>query len=250
MPIQPGFGCDAGLVDRIRADMQQRVDARGNMGQIKQLEKMMVKFGDFAAELPLMMDKVGADTLYPPSQETMSAVYGQQGPDIRPPEALPHAVASQQFETREFNIRNELTNCCCFALSCGLAGCTSHKITLESEQVVTQYHNNCMTSTDKEPYAQLRAVDEEVVCCCHMVNWMIPGWCGDTRRIHEIASELQSRKVGRGNIAQLRNQENTMIKALEAATWLGFKLNTQLRTSAWTSYFTKRAWISLRLKRR
>ena len=89
--------------------------------------------------------------------------------------------------------------------------------------MVRRFHNNCLTSTDKEPYAQLRAVDEEVVCCCHMVNSMIPGYCGDTRRIREIASELQSRKVGRGNIAQLRNQENTMIKALEAAVWLGFK---------------------------
>ena len=96
--------------------MQERVDARGNVGQIKQLEKMMVKFGDFAAELPLMMDKVGADTLYPPSQETMSAVYGVQGPDLRPPEVVPHEIASQQFETREFNIRNEFANCCCFAL--------------------------------------------------------------------------------------------------------------------------------------
>ena len=38
--------------------------------------------------------------------------------------------------------------------------------------------------------------------------------------INEIAAELQARKVGRGNIAQLRNQENTMIKALESEPWI------------------------------
>ena len=51
------------------------------------------------------------------------------------------------------------------------------------------------------------------------VQGMVPGWCGDTDRVRDIAQELQARKVGRGNIAQLRNQENTMIKALEAEPW-------------------------------
>ena len=43
---------------------------------------------------------------------------------------------------------------------------------------------------------------------------------GDSEKINEIAAELQARKVGRGNIAQLRNQENTMIKALESEPWI------------------------------
>ena len=87
--------------------------------------------------------------------------------------------------------------------------------------MVTRQHNNCCSSIDRKPYAQLRAVDEEIVCCCiHGVNTMVPGWCGDTTRVREIAAELQARKVGRGNIAQLRNQENTMIKALESEAWI------------------------------
>ena len=107
LPIQPGCGCDRPLVETIREDMQARVDVRGNVGQIKQLEKMMAKFGDFAAEIPLMLDKVGADTSYPPSQQTMMAVYGERGPDIRPPTTMPHESPSQSFPTRNFNVRNE-----------------------------------------------------------------------------------------------------------------------------------------------
>ncbi|CAK9066211.1 unnamed protein product [Durusdinium trenchii] len=228
MPIQPGFGCDRALVDTIREDMQARVDVRGNVGQIKQLEKMMAKFGDFATEIPLMLDKVGADTSYPPSQQTMSAVYGEQGPEIQPPSSLPHEVPSQTFQSRHFNVRNEFLNCCCLAVTCGLAGCTTREINLESEQMVTTSRNNCCSSIDRKPYAQLRAVDEEIVCCCcHMVNGMVPGWCGDTDRVRDIAQELQARKVGRGNIAQLRNQENTMIKALEADIRMDILLKNQ-----------------------
>lgn len=217
LPIQPGCGCDGGMVEQIRADLQARVDVRGNVGQIKQLERMMSKFGDFAAELPLILDKVGADTSYPPTQETMQAVYGPQGPEINPPSSIPHEIASQAFPTRTFQVRNECQNLCSFIGTCGIAGCMKHEMVLEPEQVVTTFRTNCGTSIDRKPYAQLKAVDEEIICCCcHMVNLHCPGWCGDSEMINEIASELQARKVGRGNIAQLRNQENTMIKALEA----------------------------------
>lgn len=216
-PLQPGFGCDAGLVERIRADLQARVDVRGNTGQIKQLEKMMVKFGDFAAELPLVLDKVGADASYPPSQQTMNAVYGAQGPEISPPSEMPHEMPSQNFPTRTFNVRNEFQNLGGLIGTCGIAGCLKHEMVLEPEQVVTTFQTNCGTSIDRKPYAQLRAVDEEIFCCCcHMVNLLSPGWFGDSEKLNEIAGELQARKVGRGNIAQLRNQENTMVKALES----------------------------------
>lgn len=175
--MQPGFGCDAGLVERIRADLQARVDVRGNMGQIKQLEKMMVKFGDFAAELPLILDKVGADTSYPPSQQTMNAVYGAQGPEMSPPSEMPHEMPSQNFPTRTFNVRNEFQNLCGLIGTCGIAGCLKHEMVLEPEQVVTTFQTNCATSIDRKPYAQLRAVDEEIFCCCcHMVNMLSPGW--------------------------------------------------------------------------
>ena len=220
MPIQPGFGCSRSLVEAIRADLQARVDVRGNLGQIKQLEQMMHRFDDFATEFALILDKLGADASYPPLQETMRQLYGDQAPSTIP--VGTHSLPSRVFDTAAYNVRNDVLNCCCLALTCGIAGCTSHSLTLESEQAVERISNNCMSSIDRKPYAQLRAVDEEICCCCHGVNGWFPGWCGDTRTVQEIAAELQARKVGRGNIAQIRNQENTMVKAVEAEPQMTF----------------------------
>lgn len=53
-----------------------------------------------------------------------------------------------------------------------------------------------------------------------VISWGLGFRFGDSEKLNEIAGELQARKVGRGNIAQLRNQENTMIKALESEPWI------------------------------
>ena len=52
------------------------------------------------------------------------------------------------------------------------------------------------------------------------ISWGLGFRFGDSEKLNEIAGELQARKVGRGNIAQLRNQENTMVKALESEPWI------------------------------
>jgi len=213
--IQPGCGCNAALIEQIRADLQARVEVRGNQGQIKQLEKMMSKFHDLAAELPLILDKIGADTSYPPKQETMSSVYGSTPPDLSNLAVAPHAAPSTNMPVKEYNVRNETVNCLSFVNSCGLAGCITHTLTLEPEQAVIRFSNTCSSSVERKPYAQLGSVDEYICCCLHSVNGMAPGCCGNRSTVKEIAEELQARKVGRGNIAQLRNQENTMIKAME-----------------------------------
>ena len=217
--INPGCGCNGMLVEQIRSDLQARVEVRGNLGQIRQLEKMMSKFHDISAELPLILDKIGADTSYPPRQETMTSLYGSAAPDLSASVA-PHATPSAQFETREFNVRNETSNCLDFVCTCSTAGCSTHTLTLEPEQAVSRRSNRCYASVDRKPYGQLGSVDEAICCCVHNVNGVAPGWCGDPAMVKEIAAELQARKVGRGNIAQLRNQENTMLKALEAESRL------------------------------
>ena len=131
MPIQPGFGCSRSVVESIRADLQARVDVRGNLGQLKQLESMMQRFDDFAAELALILDKIGADASYPPSQQTMRQLYGDQSSCVVPEGT--HSLPSRDFDTVAYNVRNDIANCCCMAVTCGLAGCTSHSLTLESE---------------------------------------------------------------------------------------------------------------------
>ena len=175
----------------------------------------MMKFHDMAAELPLILDKIGADTSYPPKQETMSSIYGSTPPDLSNLAVAPHAAPSTDMPVKEYNVRNETLNCCSLVSTCGLAGCMTHTLTLEPEQAVIRFSNTCTSSTERKPYAQLGSVDEYICCCIHSINGMIPGCCGTPSTVKEIAEELQARKVGRGNIAQLRNQENTMIRAIE-----------------------------------
>merc|ERR1719401_540750 len=60
------------------------------------------------------------------------------------------------------------------------------------------------------------SVDDATCCFCfRSVNQMQPGCGCSDELVKEISEELQARKVGRGNIAQIRNQENTMYKAVE-----------------------------------
>lgn len=211
-PISPGCGCSSAIVEEIRADLQRRIDIRGNLGQIKQLEKMMSKYSHFVAELPLMLDKLGADTSYPPSQQTMTQIYGNGGPPVLATE-VPHESASQSFDTKTYNVRNEIINLMCLLCTCGP---TKSEIVLEPEQMVFTETTNCSKNVVRKPYAQLGVVDEAIICCCcTSVNGICPGYCCSHDLVREIAHELQARKVGRGNIAQLRNQENTMIKAIE-----------------------------------
>lgn len=212
--IQPGTGCSMDIVEAIRTELQRRVDARGNRRQINQLEEMMQRFDDLAAQLPLLMQKLKADVSYPPSQETMMSVYGPDGPEYLPRQSDQHQEASRQFETKTYDVLNQVQNVCNFICTCGP---TKHTVTLTQEEVVTERSNNCCSSTERKPYAQIQEVDAGVCCfCCHGVNGMSPGWCGDEALVNELAQELQDRKVGRGNIAQLRNQENTMVKAVES----------------------------------
>lgn len=214
-PINPACGCAKAQVEAIRAELQQRVDVRGNMGQIKQLEKMMGKFHNLAVELPLILDKVGADTTYPPTQHTMDSVYGASPPQLPNLESM-HQFPSVEFETREVNVKNQCHGACTLLSTCGCSGCTKHTITLEEDQIVTRFSNNCDKSVDRKPYAQLDAVDDErSCCCCYNVNGLSPGCGCDKARVEEISTELQRRKVGRGGIAQLRSQENTIIRAIE-----------------------------------
>lgn len=211
-PIMPGSGCSSALVESIRQELQARVDARGNLGQIKQLEKMMSKFQDLAAEMALILDKLELESAYPPSQQTMLRLYGDTLPLTA---AVPHQLSSQQFETKAYSVANQCLSAQLCCLTCGLCGWMESKLTLEQEQTVLETSNNCAHSVEKTPYAQLGSVDEEQMCCCRFVNGMSPGLGCSTGVVKEISEELQARKVGRGNIAQLRNQENTMVKAQE-----------------------------------
>jgi len=209
--ITPGTGCNAGLVEGIRADLQARVGARGQVGQVQQLEKMQRNMSDLVAEMPLILDKLGLESAYPPSQQTMSNLYGAGAPQ-QPPVAPLHEVTSQTFPEKTYDVQNTCSNWCGLLFTCGFSKAT---MTLTEEEVVTVTSNNCMNQENRTAYGQLGSVDYCICCCFHSVNGFMPGCGRDQDKIRNISEELQNRKVQRGNIAQIRNQENTMHNSIE-----------------------------------
>lgn len=87
---------------------------------------------------------------------------------------------------------------------------------LTADEAILKTDNLCTHSIQKRPYAQLGSVDSKNDCgCCWGVSSDITGAegqispaCGCSEAIvKEIIEELQARKIGRGNVAQLKAQE-------------------------------------------
>ena len=149
---------------------------------------------------------------YPPSQQTLQAIYSSVPtlpPSGRDGQAL-HANASEQMDTKHYSIVNCFDQVCC---------CMSHKLELNDEEAIFRMSNCCMQMISREPYAQLGSVEPISGCMglCKTVhtdkNHICPG-CGCSHPlVNEIATELQHRKVKRGNIAQIRMQDDHEICA-------------------------------------
>jgi len=211
-PLANGTGCDDATITQIVDELKRRIEIRGNIGQMKKLEAIMGKVDDLRVLMTVLQKELGIETSYPPSQTVMTSLYGQshQLPAIRP-----HAKTSEQFPTKEYEVTNLCASlCCCFTLK--------DTITLEPDKQISKSVNCLGESVNSMPYAQISSVDESRDCyCCRSVNGMTPGCGCSGELVTEVAKELQQRKVGRGDIAQLKNQENTMLNALELSIRTG-----------------------------
>ena len=131
----------------------------------------------------------------------------------------PSAMAGMQnFEVKMYDATNYIESCCTCCW-CPCFGWTTKQLTLDTDEAVLKVDNNCMHSVQKRPYAQLGQVESENSCiCCYGVKTDLtasaegPGaltrGCGcDQEWVTEVVNELQARKVGRGNIAQIKAQE-------------------------------------------
>ena len=146
---------------------------------------------------------------YPPSPQTMQAIYGPTPPQLPPAgtgrgETL-HLSASEQMPQRSFDITNtcEQIFCCC----------QSTNLELNDEEAIFRKKSCCLKAVRREPYAQLGSVEPARLFCGTCVNvatdqnTVCPG-CGCNKQLTaEVSDELQRRKVKRGNIAQIRQQE-------------------------------------------
>ena len=87
----------------------------------------------------------------------------------------------------------------------------------------------CYRSAIRKPWAQLGDVEVSNCMCCLMVDDVGSPGCGCNQRlVNDIAADLQKRKVLRGNIAQLKVQENIMKEVLKIDAKLRY-LHYQLR---------------------
>jgi len=205
-PISNATGCDEETITQIVEELKRRIEVRGNIGQMKKLESIMSKVDDLRLLMQAVQHELGVDMHYPPSHLGL--------PPIRP-----HSKPSENFPTREF----EVTNYCASFFCCGTQ---KDVMTLENDKVITKSTNCIGENVTSMPYAQLSSVDEARSCyCCRSVNGIIPGCGCQGPKVTDLANELQQRKVKRGDIAQLRNQENTMLNALELSVRTSSVLN-------------------------
>ncbi|CAJ1461703.1 unnamed protein product [Effrenium voratum] len=224
-PISNGAGCDdATITAMVVNELKRRIEVRGNIGQMKKLESIMKKVDDLRVLMVVLQDALGMETQYPPGATALAELYGKT-PEL--PAIRPHAKPSEEFPVREFEVTNSCESlfCCCTQ---------KDNMTLEPDKMVLK-KTNCMgESVNSMPYAQLQSVDEGRCCyCCRGVNGIIPG-CGCAGdKVADLAQELQQRKLGRGDVAQLKNQENTMLNAVELSVRTNTVMTPEERVRSW-----------------
>jgi|Transcript_124576 hypothetical protein len=211
----PGCGCSKALVEDLHNELQARKVKRGNIAQVKQLEKMQWQ--------SFVMDSCALDIVekegmaFPPNQNTMQ---GSTWPNGQHPmasileEKVAHFDPAVKFDLKDYEITNYCESfwsciCCC--------GPTKTTMQLQQEEMLIAKENWCFTTTSRTPYAQLGSVETEEVCGCfsEIPDVAKPGFGCQKEMVTQIASDLQERKVKRGNIAQLKMQENLIYSAIK-----------------------------------
>jgi hypothetical protein len=209
----PGFGCDREKVEAIAADLNERKEKRGNIAQMRQLRGMQSHSVAVDVMTEMLLNKAGVQ--YPPAPETMGQIFPAGAPrglvQVQAPTIKPYT----EFETKTYNVANYFDVCGSFVTG-PCFGCKSQTLELKDDELVMVTQDLCNLSQSRTPYANLGSVETEKACCCCSVLPDIaqPGFGCSEGLVQEIAMELQKRKEERGNIAQLKQQENIIIEVL------------------------------------
>ena len=223
----PGCFCNGEIVQEIAHELQDRKVKRGNILQLQQLEAFQATAQELDLRTHLYLDK--NNIAYPPKDPNVIAqVYGQ--PTVRildTPFGLMHKDASMQFEPKDYGDVTNFWEClCCFICCCGPL---RKRANLLEEELMVTHEATCYRSAIRKPWAQLGDVEVSNCMCCLMVDDVGSPGCGCNQRlVNDIAADLQKRKVLRGNIAQLKVQENIMKEVLKIDAKLRY-LHYQLR---------------------
>lgn len=180
--IMPGCGCSKSLVEEIRDELQKRVEARGAQQRVNGLQEMTWRFEDLTTQLPLLLEKLGAE---PHVQE------------------CPRSF-ERNFDRKSYDVWNPGQICCCYV---------GKRLILAPDELVEETSTCCSKSVQRKAYAHLGPLVFGSCCCCHYLDEAL--FC-QRDLVYEIAEELQERSAGRGDIAQLRNQQRTLIQAMQS----------------------------------
>merc|ERR1740121_1242095 len=148
----------------------------------------------------------------------MAQVWGQNRPrGLALGSEVVHIEPEKEFETKDYDVTNYPECCCIFLCTCGTACCTKTNLELGSDELTIVQENMCGRTSSRTPYGNLGSVETELAfCCCHSLPDVANPGCGcNEELVDEIAGELQERKVMRGNIAQMKQQENIIKEVLQ-----------------------------------
>mmetsp|Transcript_10477 Transcript_10477/g.20808 ORF Transcript_10477/g.20808 Transcript_10477/m.20808 type:complete len:700 (-) Transcript_10477:147-2246(-) len=200
----PGWGCDQRKVLEVAEELQKRKMERGNVAQLGQLEHMLA----LATAL----------------EGRALELAGSSGAQVPPKGAPFHADPVQAFEPKRYDFSDPCESLATCYASCGLAGpTTTRTINLTHEEMEVNVSNWCCESTSRVPYASLDGVDVDEACCgaCLSVDDVGSASCGCGNGVlREVVAELGPRIEKRGNIAQLKLQDNLnqAVRHVNAAT--------------------------------
>jgi hypothetical protein len=209
----PGWGCDKAKVEEISSDLQERKYKRGNIAQLKQLRSMQASAAGNDVMTDLMIKSEGMQ--YPPTPEVMNEIFKGNLPRALSCVQKPHFEPEKEFDTKSYDVTN-IPSSICQCLCCPCAGCTKVTLELGPEEMFLKTKNCCMETQARTPYGNMGSVETETAMCCltELPDIGSPG-CGCNKAlVEEIAAELQERKEKRGNIAQMKQQENIIIEIL------------------------------------
>jgi hypothetical protein len=137
---------------------------------------------------------------------------------------IAHMDPAVKFQVKDYDITNFFEALSSFCCCCGP---TYTSMQLQEEEMFIAKENWCLSTKSRTPYAQLGSVDTENAfgCCMNIPEVANPGCGCQKTKCTEIAADLQERKVKRGNIAQLKMQENLIYSVVKLDAKLDMLMN-------------------------
>jgi len=212
----PGWGCDSATVNKLAADLQERKEKRGNIAQLKQLRSMQATAVGLNVMADMALKQLGLEV--PTSDGERRAIWGNNLPrGLTMRSDPPHIEVTEEFESVMHNVTNIPMALGYLASSCCLRGWHSQTLELDGEEMSVVETDCCTRLQSRTPYGNLGSVETETQlrCVTMLPDIAVPGCGCSGDLVQQIADQLQERKVKRGNIAQMKQQENIIVEILK-----------------------------------